>query len=515
MSRKLFFGGFSLITILGLFSSCDVKDEPIIPEDTTPVFSSFVFYSIDNPSLSSDFHCDFTGKDTIQIFIPYAHTDSLVASFTGKYEEVLVDSIKQVSGQTVNNYNTPVTYTLRNEAGEATCYTFLIKGYNGLPIIELNSEDTIASKTEYVGGSVRISNCPEYGVIDTSCKVKGRGNATWRDYPKKPYKIKLDTKESLFGFPANKDWVLLAEYCDKSLMRTVFMCEISKAVGLEYTVHYQPVDLTLNGVYQGTYVLTDQVEKAKNRVNFSDDGFLIEDDTYYDYEPLWFTSDLMGYNYTFKYPNADKGNIVRGDDNYSFIKSYVDNLERALLAIPDDCETYKKFIDIDSFAKWFVAAEVMGNWEPNLYYVLPSKQDKLKMYPMWDAEWSLGLASKGNDAHPYGWFFPPFEPTANVDIWKNRKYFEYLFKDPEFEKAVKDNWNSFVTKIPEVKTAIKNTRDSMVYSQKANFELWDILDKYVSVGLIALGSWDAEVDYAFSFLDRRIDFMNSHYGSDD
>ena len=84
-----------------------------------------------------------------------------------------------------------------------------------------------------------------------------------------------------------------------------------------------------------------------------------------------------------------------------------------------------------------------------------------------------------------------------------------------FEEIEEDNWNSFVTKIPEVKTAIQNTRDSMVYSQKANFELWDILDKYVSVGLIALGSWDAEVDYAFSFLDRRIDFMNSHYGSDD
>ena len=152
MSKQLFFGVFSLIAILGVFSSCDVKDEPIIPEDTTPFFSSFAFYSIDNPSLSSDILCDFTGKDTIQIFIPYAHTDSLVTSFTGKYEEVLVDSIKQVSGQTVNNFNIPLTYTLRNEAGEATCYTFLIKGYNGLPIIELNSDDTIASKTEYVGG---------------------------------------------------------------------------------------------------------------------------------------------------------------------------------------------------------------------------------------------------------------------------------------------------------------------------------------------------------------------------
>lgn len=418
-----------------------------------------------------------------------------------------------VSGKSALDYNLPVTFTLKKRSTEDVCYTFIVKGYNGLPIVELKSELPIESRTEYVSGRVIINNSPEYGIIDQPCKVKGRGNATWRDYPKKPYKIKLETKAGVLGFPANKDWVLLAEYCDKSLLRTAYMCEVSRAVGMEYTVNYQYVELVLNGENQGTYILTDQVEKGKNRISIKDDGFIIEDDTYWDYEPLFFKSDQMGFNYTFKYPNADKGDIVSGDDNYNFINAYIDNLESALKAIPEDCETYKHYIDIKSFAKWYVSAEVVGNWEPNLYYVLPSKGEKLKMYPMWDAEWSLGLASKGNPDHPYGWYFPPFEPKVQIDIWKNRKYFEYLFKDPSFVDEVKEEWRLFMTNITDVKANIQKRHDGIVYSQKDNFKIWDILDKYVSVGLIALGSWEAETEYISSFFEERVNWMDAQVSS--
>lgn len=505
-------GTFYLIMSLWLFISCDVKDEPVIPEDSTPFLSSFAFLKIDNPSLASDFNCNILGKDTIIVFIPHAHTDSLVASFTGKYDEILVDNVKQVSGQTVNNFNTPITYILRNEAGEESFYTFFINGYNGLPIIELNSEQPIESRTEYVVGTIKIGNDPANGVLEQACKIKGRGNATWRSYPKKPYKIKLDNKESVFGFPANKDWVLLAEYCDKSFVRTAFMCEVSKAVGLEYTVNYQHVDLSLNGNYLGTYIVTDQVEKAKTRIKIDDDGYIIEDDGYFDYESLWFTTTLFGYNYTFKYPNADKGDIKQDDENYVFIKSFVDKVERAIKKIPEDCDTYKELVDIKSFAKWYIVAEVLGNWEPNLYYVLPSKTGKLKMYPMWDSEWSLGLASKGNDDNPWGWYYPPYKPEVEVPIWKNRKYFEFLFCDPEFVKVVKEEWNSFSSKISEVIDAIYKVKDRIKYSQLDNFVVWDILNKYVSVELITFENWEDEVDYAISFFERRANWLNSYSG---
>ena len=136
------------------------------------------------------------------------------------------------------------------------------------PTINIVTKDSVAvtSKVDDLEATIRITEPKFWGEVETTCRIRGRGNATWKDYPKKPYKIKLDVKMSLFGFPENRDWVLLAEYCDKSLLRTAYMCEVSKAIGIDYTVNYQHVSLIINGEYQGVYVLTDQVEKGKNRV---------------------------------------------------------------------------------------------------------------------------------------------------------------------------------------------------------------------------------------------------------
>jgi hypothetical protein len=84
----------------------------------------------------------------------------------------------------------------------------------GVPVISIMVEDgrTIDSKDEYRNISVAVSDGGQT-VLEASGRAKGRGNATW-GYDKKPYKIKFDEKQGLLGFAPNKDWVLLAEYCD-------------------------------------------------------------------------------------------------------------------------------------------------------------------------------------------------------------------------------------------------------------------------------------------------------------
>ena len=96
---------------------------------------------------------------------------------------------------------------------------------------------TIESKEEYVRVQVSVQQSETIS-YSASGRAKGRGNATW-GYDKKPYKIKFDEKISLMNFTANKDWVLLAEYCDKSLMRTAHMCGLAQTAGLPYPIHYR------------------------------------------------------------------------------------------------------------------------------------------------------------------------------------------------------------------------------------------------------------------------------------
>lgn len=384
---------------------------------------------------------------------------------------------------------------------------------NGVPIVEVNVQngETVDSKEGWKECSVRIGE-DYYDTVVSDGKIRGRGNATWKDYPKKPYRIKFTSKESPFGFAANKDWVLLAEYNDKSFLRLPYMCEVSKAAGAPYTINYQHVNLYLNGMYQGLYILTDQVKTGKNRVNVENDGFLIEEDKYYDKEPLWFTTSA-GFNFSFKYPDADDGAIVSGDDNYTFITSFFADLESSLNNITVNPDAVSSKVDYASFAKWYLIQELTGNWEPNRFYVLESKASKLKMYPAWDPEWSMGLARNDNPNQQDGWYYPPVQPDNEAVIWRNRQYYTWLFNDPAFISVLKSEWNQMKPKLGAVSDRISEVKTEIKLAQKDNFEKWPTLDKCYGAALIALGSWEAEVDYVNDFFSKRIIWMDSYISS--
>lgn len=384
---------------------------------------------------------------------------------------------------------------------------------NGLPIVEVNVQDNapVESKETWLECNVRIGK-DYYDTVVSDGKIRGRGNATWKDYPKKPYRIKFSSKESPFGFSSNKDWVLLAEYNDHSFLRLPYMCEVSKAAGMQYTINYQHVNLYLNGEYQGLYILTDQVKVGKNRVNVEDDGFLIEEDKYYNQESLWF-STLAGFNYSFKYPDADDGAIVWGDDNYNYITGFFSELETALSNIVVAPDAVASKVDYTSFAKWYLIQELTGNWEPNRFYVLESRSSKLKMFPAWDPEWSMGLAKNDNPDNPHGWFFPPELPDNEAVIWRTRQYYPWLFNDPTFISILKSEWVSMRSNLTLVSTRINEVVAEISAAQSENFAKWPTLNECHGAALIALGSWEAEVEYVKSFFVNRVLWMDTFLSS--
>ena len=379
-----------------------------------------------------------------------------------------------------------------------------------VPVVEIDVENGgyIESKDNYVNVTVAINEGTE-NVLIASGRAKGRGNATW-NYSKKPYKIKFDEKQSVFGFPANKDWVLLAEYCDKSLMRTAYMCELAHLVGVEYPIRYRHVQLYINGRYNGMYVLTDQVEKKSNRVDIEDDGFLFENDNYFYQEPLNFQTSRKGYWYTFKYPDPEDGEIAAGDENYDYIVGFMNEFEKALYGndFKDPEKGYRKYLDVRSFAKWFLVEELTANLEPNMYYVLPSRGAKLQIGPVWDAEWSLGLAYRENENA--GWASVPTQPDSEQAIWSKWKYFGRLFEDPYFVEAVREEWAALLLELPSYRQRMAEVAEGISEDQVQNFERWSVLNSYISVGLVYFGSWEAEVKYVADFFDKRVEGLGTY-----
>lgn len=378
-----------------------------------------------------------------------------------------------------------------------------------VPDIRIDVEDgkIVESKDEYQNMSLMVVKGYEV-ILSAEGRIKGRGNATW-GYDKKPYKIKFDEKQSLLGFAANKDWVLLAEYCDKSLMRTPYMCELAMSAGLPYPIHYHHVQLYLNGEYKGMYLLTDQVEKKKNRVDIADDGFLFENDNYFWEEPLNFMTDRRQYWYTFKYPDPEDGEIVQGDENYRYITGFMNDFEAALYGsdFKDPGKGYRKYIDVETFAKWFLVMELTANLEPNMYYVLPSRSAKLQIAPVWDAEWSMGLAYR-EDEHA-SWAGLPVQPDPDQQIWSKWKYFGRLFEDEYFVNVVRDEWAALKRELPAFRDRMAAVAGNISDDQAANFSRWGTLGWHVSVGLIRFDTWEEEVRYVDEFFEHRVEVMDS------
>lgn len=160
-----------------------------------------------------------------------------------------------------------VTVTAGGESYTASVY------FSTLPVVYIDTETEITSKTEYISGNLRVQGNAEFTnaaqLYSGAVQIRGRGNYTW-EHDKKPYKLKLDTKTDLFGLGLNKHWVLLAEYLDPTHLRNEIMPQLSETLGFDYTAHSEAVVVILNGAYNGLYHLGENVRADENRVNIYD-----------------------------------------------------------------------------------------------------------------------------------------------------------------------------------------------------------------------------------------------------
>jgi hypothetical protein len=367
----------------------------------------------------------------------------------------------------------------------------------GLPVVYVETENRqpVLSKEEYVNALMVIKEGGKT-LHENGLRIRGRGNATWT-YPKKPYKLKLDGKADLLGMGEDKDWVLLANYCDKSLMRTSIAFKLSELLGFPWTPKARFVELVLNGEYLGNYQLTEGITRGAHRVNIPKNGYLIERDGYYQQEPVWFVTP-RGYGYSFKNPDTD--DLTEAQLNY--IRDYMIELETVLASgdFNDPSGGYVKYLDTGSFARWFLFQQILANMDTNVYLAKEDEGDsKLFMGPVWDFEWSIGI----------GWYDGVRPRPANYFVWEsNAFYYNRLLQDPAFTVEVKKQWRQ-INVTQDILQHIDETKEMLQRSQTLNFQRWDILNIRVSVGGIPLGSYEKEVACDREFFVNHMNWLES------
>lgn len=340
----------------------------------------------------------------------------------------------------------------------------------GLPVVYVNTtgNKAITSKTTDVEATIKIKGM---GVAESleevGCRIRGRGNTTWT-WPKKPYLVKLDKRQSVFGLPEHKRWVLLANFMDRTLMRNVVALKVASMMSnLEWTPHCQSVELVLNGAHQGTYLLVEQVRADENRVP-CENGYLLECDFHFDNAVQWLDhhgkcnwwSD--GIPFGVKYPDSDE--LTQQQLNY--IKNHVSTVATVLYGpnFTNATNGYQKYLDIASFIDYWIVFEVMGNHElgnpGSVFMHMNQEGGKLIAGPIWDFDWGV-LSYKTSPQARYGLL-------NDKAIWYAR-----LFEDPAFKEAVRKRWNEVLPKLKTIPAFIDETEKALQASANLNFKMWN------------------------------------------
>lgn len=189
-----------------------------------------------------------------------------------------------------------------------------------LPRIDIKTENGIAlddpslvlgwkvpnavTEYDYTKAAVSVSNCEGYELTDVAAKVKIRGNYS-STYPKRPIRIKFDKKQKMCGLSDDnkfKNWVLLADYKDSSMLRNSVALYLGNSLlnadGL-YCTDFRYVEVYLNGAYNGLYLLVEQQEvKDDNRISVPEVPDPEDDPVAADTVKIGYSVEFDGYYYT-------------------------------------------------------------------------------------------------------------------------------------------------------------------------------------------------------------------------
>ncbi len=486
--------------------------------------------------------------------------DSAVFEEVGKDIPVLSITTKSKSENALDFVTKPVTgFVAEMIASWTPNYEMPPAPYYEECKITLNDAD----------GSVALSG------VDAQVKVRGNWTTT---YDKKPLRLKFTEKKSLLGLNDGaemKNWVLLADYKDGSMLRnkTAF-CLAKEILGKDdlYVPDSCFVEVVINGEYWGVYLLTEYQQINENRVAITevkqgytgtDIGYFLEFDGYYYTNEDALQSFCVDYAdkaslVPFDGPgSSDKDSFVLGDipgitiksDIYSqkqhdFIASYVNNVYRIMYAAAYEDKAYvfdtdyssihvsetispkdavEKVVDVDSLADMYILSELACDadiyWSSFFMDVDFGEEGnkKLTFEAPWDFDSALGNKNRCVDGTGFH--------AANV-VWDvNNEYqtmnpwLAVLMHEEWFQERITDKWTQAYDSGVFERAYTMITEDAKRYGAafERNYTRWNnISDKAAFENELSSKAAKCKThaeaaDYLLEWLKSRVEFMNEYW----
>ena len=379
---------------------------------------------------------------------------------------------------------------------------------------DVNNADVLyydrKARMNYRGSSSLYNDKKSYAFVtgDKNCDVKKLGEVKTK-------------KLAMFGDDAHKDWVLYAAAPDDTYMRNVLSYhQYAQMTGL-WGVRCRHVELYVDGEYKGIYVFMDKITADENRVNISEDGYIVKLDktdivdryngyegANEDYKRCTFTTSNTGrtnistYNqvvdqaFEIDYPERediatfdDDGNVTDDsawDAKVAAVKAKFTAMESAILA--NDYDKLATLIDYETWADWFIINEFTKNadaYRISCVFTLNSIDDKIVANPIWDYE--LGWGNQNTNTSGLmveeNQYYADSFPTPFWWTGKGKSGCNGLLGDCKFRAIVKERWAKYIAAKGALNTTVLTNKIDSIKSVLATSS------KATNVSTSALKSW--------------------------
>ena len=380
--------------------------------------------------------------------------------------------------------------------------------------------------------------------------LKYRGNSSVNSSAKKPYGFKTiakpleeggkKVKVSLLGLGKDNDWVLLAPFADKSMIRDVLTFELGRPY-LDWVPSSRHVEVVVDGKYYGIYILTERPGKGKNRLNLHDPGedggdltgdWRVEIDR--DDEDHYYRSKYHPYG---RYGTVDNTKYITyqyDDPEYEDFADLPAGTEKAIQKSIDDMEDcfagdnykdpvngYRKYIDVTSFIDYMLSTEFTFNVDgyrlsSHMYKYSETRAkneglDSRWKCTLWDFNIALGNADYYKGSRTDLWQYDMnSRETDNqlVPFWWKR-----LIDDPAYQTDLKARWaqyregqyadNRIDAKIDSLATLLTSGG-----AMGRNEAAWGMFGRYVWPNAYVGYSFNDEISYLKRWIKNRLTFMD-------
>ncbi len=356
-------------------------------------------------------------------------------------------------------------------------------------------------------GTGNQNHLTDIPVFEGNIGIELRGSSS-QSFLKKSYGLTTynasggDLNVSLFGMPEESDWVLIANYSDKSLIRNALTFELARQTG-RYASRTRFIELFINGKYRGVYQFSEKLKRDAGRIDISklepdeitgDDltgGYILKIDKTTGGDEGGFVSPFLPLNHSngqyiyFQYEYPDGDDIVPEQESY--IESYVvDSFETVLNSnYYDNPEIgYRKYADEFSFMDFFYINEISKNIDGYRLSTFIHKDKysnggKLKAGPVWDFDLAWRNADYYGGDNYSGWVF---ESISEWDWWQVPFWWSRFLSDENYGNSLNNRWLQFRQNVfsqENIFTLIDSMRQEINQAQTRNFEKWNILGRYV------------------------------------